>query len=156
MVLYPLSYAFLLLLFWITYKIIYKLTFKKMIERYLISAVIVFIFFMSNIFSTTVNFMNCNKINNDEYIFNFLIERCNDNERYYFWKYTLIWPSFFLFTILIPLILFLYMFKHRNNLFDEDIIVKIGFLLNGYSGKTFYWLKIKYNKIKLIKLLKFK
>ena len=117
-----------------------------MIERFLISVAIVLLFFMSNIFDMTVQFLNCQQIDENYYISSFLIEQCNNNERYSFWKYFFIWPCFLFFIIIVPFVFFLFMFKNRKRLFEEDVIVKIGFLLNGYSTETFYWYKIKSNK----------
>ena len=58
---------------------------------------------------------------------------------YDFWKKYLIIPAFLLYVMCFPLILFIFMFKNRKRLFDENFISKSGFLLNGYSSKTYYW-----------------
>ena len=110
-----------------------------MFERFFISVAIVFIFFMSNIFDMTLQYMNCEKIDENYYISSFLIEQCNNNERYSFWKYYFIWPCFIFFIIFIPFVCFLFMFQNKKRLFEDDVIVKIGFLLHGYTSKTFYW-----------------
>ena len=138
-IMYPLLFIFVLLVFWIIYKFYIKVSFRVIFQNFLVSVSIVLFYFMSNIFTTTVEFLNCTEIDGNYYISNFLIEKCNDNERYSFWKYNVIWPAFLIFTILFPLILFVYMFRHRKNLFDERVRVNVAFLLNGYSAETFYW-----------------
>ena len=84
-------------------------------------------------------FLFCTEIEGNYYISNFLIEQCNDNERYTLWKSILIWPSIVLIIILFPIILFLYMFRHRKNLLDTKFSVYFGFLSQGYSLEMFYW-----------------
>ena len=112
---------------------------KRMIVCFLISLAITFVIMMPSIFAVAADFLNCTEINGHYYITHFLIERCDENERYIFWKYSLILPSFIFFNLIYPLVLFSFMYRHRENLFDDKIIYKIGFLLNGYSAKTFYW-----------------
>ena len=137
---YPFVLSVLLIIFWLFYKLrSFEMDYGIMLEKFLISLSITIILLMPSIFTATANYLNCQDINDHSYISTFLIERCDNNERYTFWKIRLIWPCFFLFNLAFPLSLFIYMFRNKYNLFQEKIIYKIGFLLNGYSSHTFYW-----------------
>ena len=138
-IVYPLFFVVFLMGFWIFYKILYKITFLLMFERFSITVAIIFIFFLSPICNILANFFNCTQIYDNFYITNYLLERCNNNPRYDFWANFLIIPSFCFFIVFYPLILFSYMYRNRNILFTENVIYKIGFLLNGYCINTFYW-----------------
>lgn len=96
-------------------------------------------FFLSSIIGTVADFFNCTQLYDDFFLTNFLLEKCNDNPKYEFWKINLIFPTFLIFIVAFPLLLFFYMYRNRNRLFDSDVVYKIGFLLNGYSEKSYYW-----------------
>ena len=112
---------------------------NKILENLLICIAISFLFFLSPIINILSDFFNCTKLYENQYMTNYLLERCNDNSRYDFWKKYLIIPAFLIYVMCLPLILFTFMFKNRKRLFDENFISKIGFLLNGYSSETYYW-----------------
>ena len=84
-------------------------------------------------------FLNCTELYGNYYITNNLLEKCNDNSRYEYWKYSLIVPSFIVFGFVVPFSAFYYMLNKRDQLFDDKYIYKIGFLLHGYNSKKFYW-----------------
>ena len=138
-ILYPLFFNCGLLIFWLLYKIVRKKSFSHVIERFMISCGMSMQFFLSPIINSLSDFLNCTELNGNSYMTNFLIERCNNNEKYFLWKYCFVIPCFSIFAILIPVITYFYMRKNRNKLFDKSMIYKIGYLLNGYSPDSFYW-----------------
>lgn len=136
---YPIIFGCFLFAFWLTMKIIRKMSFYQMLERFLITLAMIFMFFLSSIIGAVADFFNCTQIYNEHYVTNFLIEKCSNNPTYDMWKKYLIIPASCLFLVVFPLILFIYMHKHRDRLFEREIVYKIGFLLNGYSVKSYYW-----------------
>ena len=116
-----------------------KKSFSHVIERFMISCGMSMQFFLSPIINSLSDFLNCTELNGNSYMTNFLIERCNNNEKYFLWKYCFVIPCFSIFAILIPIITSIYMRKNRDKLFDKSMIYKIGYLLNGYSPDSFYW-----------------
>ena len=135
-ILYPIFFAILLTGFWLSYKILYK---SEILERLLICIAISFMFFLSPIINILADFFNCTHLYENQYMTNFLLEKCIDNSTYDFWKNILILPAVAIYVISFPLILFSFMFKNRKRLFDKNFRAKIGFLLNGYSSQTYYW-----------------
>ena len=67
-----------------------------------------------------------------------MIEECFTTSHNH-WIFWYIIPGFLIFGVLFPFIAFAYMWINRNNLSEEKIISKIGFLLNGYEKERFYW-----------------
>lgn len=139
MVLYPLFVSFFLLLFSLIEIILKKAIQKVILERFLIQASIATAFFLSPIITSLSDFVNCTSVDNTFYITVNLIEECSGNSRYLFWRNVLVIPAFILFAICLPLLAFSYMYINKNRLYNQKIIYKIGFLLNGYTTQTFYW-----------------
>lgn len=139
MLTYPFVFSLILFLFWILYKITKKKSFRFVLERFMITSSIILFYFISPIMNDLSDFLNCTELNGNFYITNHLIEKCNDNTRYNFWKLTIVIPSFLFFGFLIPFFAFYYMFKRRKNLYNDSVIYKIGFFLNGYTAENFYW-----------------
>lgn len=109
------------------------------LERFLITFGMTLFFFLSPIINVLSDFFNCTELHGNSYVTNYLIEKCDGNPTYDFWKYRLIIPSFVVFGILTPFFTFYYMWRKKDHLFEDMYICKIGFLLNGYSSKNFYW-----------------
>lgn len=116
-----------------------KKTFLFVLERFLITNAMTLFFFLSPITNVLSSYLNCSEINDKNYLTNFLIERCDNNPRYEFWKNVFVIPSFAVFGVLIPFSTFYYMYKRKAELYEEIYIYKIGFLLNGYTSHNFYW-----------------
>ena len=135
----PFAFCFLLGLFWISYKFYSKQKVLVLFENFLITISITFFFFQSSIINALTDLLNCTKIENDDYISNYLLEKCSGNVNYEKWRAFLIIPSFCFFCLILPLLPFVYMFKNRANLYSDKILSKIGFLVNGYSPQHYYW-----------------
>ena len=135
----PLAFCFLLGFFWILYKFYSKQRFFVIFESFLITISITFFFFQSSIINALTDLLNCTKIENNSYITNYLLEKCTDNIHYEKWRNLLVIPTFSIFCFILPLVPFVYMFKNRKNLYNDKILSKVGFLLNGYSPQYYYW-----------------
>ena len=127
------------MIFWIFYKLLYRKKMEYIVERFLITSAMTLQFFLSPILNVLSDFLNCTKINEDYYLSNYLIEKCNDNPTYNAWALFFVLPCFCIFVIVLPIFSLYYMFTNRKQLFHDRFIYKIGFLLNGYSSYTFYW-----------------
>ena len=135
----PLAFSGLLFIYWFIYKFLKKITFSLMLEKFLITVCILMNFFLSPVINAISNFFNCTILYSEQYITENLWEKCYNNPRYSFWRSHVMLPAFLFYAILLPLMLFSFLFKNRQNLFEERILSKIGFLLKGYSENKFYW-----------------
>ena len=143
MILLPIISTFMLLIFWIIYKAFQHLSYKEIFEKFLITSAITFFYFQPNIINSLAKVLDCSKIENEEFLTNFLNINCNTNEAYKIWKYGLFIPAFCFFSVILPLVPFCYMYRNKNRLYAEKIIYKIAFLLNGFSKNQFYWYFLK-------------
>lgn len=139
MILIPIIYSITFLLFWLIYFKLKKIGKKQLLERYLITSAISYYYFQPSIISNLSEALDCTKIGKYSYITNYLIEQCTDNNRYSNWMFSAILPSFIIYAFVLPAITFSYMWKHKNNLYDTNIIYKIGYMLNGLCKDKFYW-----------------
>ena len=135
----PFAFCYLLALFWIFYKFYSKKRASIILESFLITASITFFFFQPSIINGLSDLLNCTKIENEYYIRNYLIEKCANNTNYNKWQNLMIIPAFCFFAIILTMMPFIYMYKNRENLYRENILRKVGFLMNGYSRTSFYW-----------------
>ena len=135
----PFAFCYLLALFWIFYKFYSKKRASIILESFLITASITFFFFQPSIINGLSDLLNCTKIENEYYISNYLIEKCANNTNYNKWQNLMIIPAFCFFAIILTMMPFIYMYKNRENLYRENILRKVGFLMNGYSRTSFYW-----------------
>ena len=110
----PFSFFFLLILFWIAYKLFSKKeNLSKIIENFLITSLITFFFFQSSIIIALADLLNCTKIENDYYLSNYLLEKCEGNINYVRWTNFMIIPSFCFFSLILTIMPFIYMFRNR-------------------------------------------
>ena len=138
-VVYPLAYSFFLLIYWFMDRFLKKYSFSLMMEKFLITVCILMAFFLSPIINAISNFFNCTTLYSNQYITQNLFEKCHDNPRYSSWRTYVMLPSFLFYAVVLPLLLFLFLFKNRKILHEEKMLSKIGFLLKGYSENRFYW-----------------
>jgi len=138
-IIYTFVFCFLLAIFWILYKFYWKIKSVILYEGILISITITFFFFQSSIIHALADLMSCTTIDNEKYIANYLLEPCTKNPLYGNWQYYMIIPGFCFYCIFLSLVPFVYMCKHRSQLFEANYIRKIGFLLYGYSSAKFFW-----------------
>ena len=139
MICLPIISTFLLLIFWIIYKFFKHLSYKVILEKFLITSAITFFFFQPNIINSLAKVLDCSTIENESFLTSYLNINCQTNEAYNFWSYVIFLPAFCFFAIILPLVSFLYMYCNKNQLYEEKIIYKIAFLLNGFSKTKFYW-----------------
>ena len=111
------------------------------VESFLITVTITFFFFQSSVINALADFLNCTQIEQNFYLTNYLLEKCENNLIYENWRNLLIIPSFSIFCLILPLLSFIYMLRNRKNLYTDHILRKVGFLLNGYSPQYYYWSK---------------
>lgn len=134
----PLVFCFTFLIFWVIHKLIYKKTWKYMMEKFSITVALIMTFFMFSIVNTCAQFLDCTNIDGEYFVTNYLLLSCS-SEDYLWWKYLIILPTIFIFSLMIPAVILLYMFKHRHNLFQKNILYKVGYMLNGYKTEIYYW-----------------
>lgn len=111
---------------------------KISIHQFSFSLSISIFLLQSNIFSSLLEILQCQEIDNHYYLKNYLAESC-ETERYRIWKNYLVFPFLFLYIIAVPSILIYFMAKHWKNLYDQNVIRFIGFSLNGLKKDRFYW-----------------
>lgn len=92
----------------------------------------------SNIVNSLLELSDCELIYEETYLRSYLIENC-ESERYKNWFYYFVLPNFMIYGFFIPLFAFIFLLKNRSLVLDKDIIEKIGFLVNGYKTKKYYW-----------------
>ena len=134
----PIVFSIFLAIFWILYKFHQKKSFNFIIEKYMITLNIIFFYFQSPIINSLCDILNCTRLGKSSYISVYMIEECFTTSHNH-WIFWYIIPGFLIFGVLFPFIAFAYMWINRNNLSEEKIISKIGFLLNGYEKERFYW-----------------
>lgn len=134
----PFIFILLFFLFWVCYKLYYKEKWTFVLERFCITCVLIFLFFMFSIINTCSQFLDCSEINGTNYITNYLNENCS-NSKYILWKFGWIIPIFLIFSTIIPGLLLYFMVINRKKLFTENNLYKIGYMLNGYDTESFYW-----------------
>ena len=135
----PLIVGGFLSIYWLRLCIFGKIQLKYAFDRLFITILITLTYFISPIINALADYVNCTEINNNLYITNYLLIQCNNNHTYFIWGILLVFPSFLIYGVGLPLTAYFYMMKNRNQLFKQSIIEKINFLLNGYSTQTFYW-----------------
>lgn len=134
----PFIFSLLLLFFWVFYKIYKSIPFWLIVERFYVSCTLVFLFFLFSIINACAQFLDCTEFEGKFYVTTYLNESCT-SEKYLFWKKFIIIPTLIAFAIVFPSIVLIYMLKNKRNLFQGQILSKIGFMLNGYQNKKFYW-----------------
>lgn len=72
------------------------------------------------------------------YIHSYLSTKCY-SDYYYKWLSVSIIPWFIFYAVLLPLVAAIFMIINRQNIYAKDIIVYVGFLVNGYKGENNYW-----------------
>ena len=133
------GFCFVLIIFWIICKFYKKMNFSLMIERFLATTTITFFYFQAPVINALAGILNCSRIENESYITDYLLEQCTNNARYSEWRNILIIPAACFFVFILPAWPLYYMHKNKKIIFNQEVIYKVGFLLNGYSPKTFYW-----------------
>ena len=137
--LFPAFFGGALLIFWLLAIKIYNLSLNEAFTNFLQSEIIIIAYFLSSIINSLADFVNCTTINQEDFNVSYLLVQCTHNDYYSFWRNYFILPSFILYSIILPFVAFVYMYKHRMELFEFDVMTKISFLLNGYKRESFYW-----------------
>lgn len=96
-----------------------------------------------NIFSSNFEILKCDYFESgtDEkfyYIHTELSERCYTSI-YNSWVYFSVIPSFLIYAFILPLIYFIYMYWHNDDLYEKSNLIHVGFLVNGYKSNKNYW-----------------
>ena len=135
----PFAFCFLLAVFWIFYKFRSKRDFCEIVESFFITTTITFFFFQSAVLNALLNLLSCVQIENNFYLGNYLLEQCSGNPNYEKFRNFMVIPAFSFFLLLFTIAPFYYMFKNRAQLYTDKTLRKVGFLLNGYSRRYYYW-----------------
>ena len=136
---FPFGFAFFLSIFWFSYKYYSKENVLLILENFLVTTLITFFFFQSSVINALTKLLNCTKIENNYYLTNYLFEKCEGNKSYERWSNFMIIPSFLFFSFALTFFPFFYMFKNRKKLYTASVLRRVGFLLNGYSTRHYYW-----------------
>ena len=127
------------MLFWIGYKFYKKKSFLEIVEKFSVTSAITLLYFQPQVINASAGMLNCFQIEDEYYITDYPIEQCSNNARYQAWRNILIFPGIFVFLLVLPALAFYYIRKNKEAIFHQDVIYKIGFLLNGYSPEAYYW-----------------
>ena len=97
--------------------------------------------FQPTILSILVQMSMCESFNFGSYLKVYLLESC-DSTLYLSFYYDLVLPLLIIFSILLPgfLIIYISIKKYRGQLFDKEVMQKIGFIITGFKKQNFYWL----------------
>ncbi|KAL4481709.1 hypothetical protein ABPG74_007798 [Tetrahymena malaccensis] len=118
--------------------------FKSKYKRFQYSASLVISYGFTNLFCVPVvdvliAGMLCKTFNNGEsYSILDFNTQCSDSDRLIF-LFTFVIPFLLIYSIVIPGILFYFLYKNRNNLDKISCRFLLGFLYADYSRKYFYW-----------------
>ena len=98
-------------------------------------------FSTNNPLSILVQMSMCESFNFGSYLKVYLLESC-ENPRYLSFYYDLVLPLLIIFSIFLPVFLVIYISikKYRGQLFDKEVMQKMGFIITGYKKQNFYWL----------------
>ena len=135
----PVIFCIFLMIFWLFAIKFYKLSFRQAFRNFLQSLIITINFLLSSVIKALADFINCVQIYDKSYNSFYLTVRCSDNVNYEFWKKIFILPSLFFYGFVLPVSVFIYMYRNRVKLFDFEIVTKISFLLKGYKKQSYYW-----------------
>ena len=94
--------------------------------------------FQSSVITSIVTLFDCQSIQSNLYIREYLLENC-DSSRYMDFYHYLALPVFIVFAIGLPLGVFIYMFANRKEIYSKEVMNRIGFLINGYKTNYYYW-----------------
>ena len=136
-ILFPFLFSFGSVLFWLLKFCKYRKN-GNYFSKFVLTIAITLFFFQSPMINQMTEFLKCVSIENNLYNDGFPIETCT-NPKYILWRDALIIPVFCFYSILLPIVAFGYMFLNRNDLYEEHIIYKIGFLLSGFKENKYYW-----------------
>lgn len=136
-ILFPFCFCLGVVFFWLL-KFCFSPKNQDFFSKALVTIAITLFFFQSPMINQMTDFLHCFKIEDNSYNYGLPIENCA-NPKYIFWRNALIIPVFCFYSILLPIITFGYMFQNRNDIYEEHIICKIGFLLNGYKEDKYFW-----------------
>lgn len=135
----PIFFAVVCLAFWTLLRIFFKKRFQKTFFRNWFTSTIVFIFLTyPTITSYAVSFQTCIEIEGIQYLEIDTTVICWSIEHKEIMYYYAI-PVIIVWVIGFPVMIFLMMFKNRNNLNDKDTIMKYGLYYIGFKDQTFYW-----------------
>ena len=108
----------------------------------IISILIISIYsFQSSIFNSIFTIFACTKLdNNTSFIKAYMTESCSaDNPRYQMWSNYISIPILIVYSVVLPLMLFILTSCHRHNIYDATSIRYLSFLVRGYKKDKFYW-----------------
>jgi len=135
-------FPFIITVLFILYLRFLKLAKDQIWSRLLIAFSIIVCSLQSPIFSSFFEILLCDNFQSNDQSFSYihtqLSERCYTSS-YFIWVFYFIIPAFFFYGILLPSISYIYIFYHRENLYETDVLNRIGFLINGYKKEKYFW-----------------
>ena len=97
----------------------------------------VYFMILPSVLSECLKSLSCVKLEKYEYLRFSPVYACD--EKYQSLQYFVIWPLFFWWGVIFPLLAFLYVSFKRKHLYDSKIFRKYNFLYIGYKPRYFYW-----------------
>ena len=131
-----------LLVIYLIWTIRWRGTFtQKRKIRLFIIAISFFVLEQPGIVQTLISYSSCSKLLLDSsayYVYGNEFFKCgtDDYQSFYYW---VVVPFFCVYFWILPLILFLILYSHRNNLNGETIRIAMGTLYNEFTPKAYYW-----------------
>ena len=137
----PIIYFLIFFLCIILYSLLTK---KKHFPWYMVSASALFliIYLQPDLISQLISQAACLKIGDTYYILANKQFECFTDE-YYKYFYCLILPFLMLWLVIIPLTLFLFLRRNKDNLKKQEVMILYGFIYKEYDNKAYYWELIK-------------
>lgn len=134
----PFFMCFVYVVYWSIFTVYYSKSFKFFLEKIIVTSAVIFINFMFSVINMAAQFLDCKNLGSDRYINVYLSESCS-SEKYLFWRNYIILPAFIFFSIIVPGLILIYLFRKKKKLYEKKEICRIGFMLQGYRKKAFYW-----------------
>lgn len=116
---------------------------KKIHKRIMLAFTVIVCLLQGNIFTSLFEILKCNEFHSDDnkkyyYIQSSLSTLCYD-DNYNKWIFFLIIPSMVFYGVFLPSLAYIYMFFNKNSLYNNNVMMYVGFIVNGYKKEKNFW-----------------
>ena len=129
--------------FWLFYFKKTKPNMAKTISHIIASIIVALFFVQPTILNSMSRLFGCVVLGNESYVLSDMSLKCWDSEHQSM-IYIFAIPSLIIWNAGVPLFCLAKINKNRKTLKNEDIVLKYGFLYNGFDEHTYYWGFLKY------------
>lgn len=150
----PIICTISIVVFWVLYsKFKRSKTLREHINSCISSIIITLFLIQPTILNTMLNIIGCIDIGENNYVMADMGLKCNSYD-HLFIIYVFSIPSLILWIVAFPFWCVYSIFKQRSNIKDEQLVMKFGFLYNGYNSRMYYWWIVKFFQKVLIILVR--